>query len=162
MKKVLMPVMALMVLFAIAPVLGRATKTPFTAQVTFISGSVSPGKMWTTKGNITHVKGSISSGNVTGGLTGTVLLVTDEALDLNTGMGVVHGKFVLTVAGGTFKGSSRGLVTGGTHFSGTFVAQGTGAVEGKKLMGSFEGEVIQAIPVKVTLMLEGMILSPKG
>jgi len=159
MKKVLMPVMALIVLFAIAPVMAPATKTPFTAQATFISGNVSPGKMWTTKGNITHIKGSISSGNVTGGLSGTVLVVTDEALDLNTGMGVLHGKFVLTVVGGTFKGSFRGLVTGGIHLSGTVVAQGTGAVEGKKLMGSFEGE---AILVKVTLMLEGMILSPKG
>lgn len=159
-KTVLMPVTALLLLFVVAPVMAApATKTPLTAEAKFISGNVSPGRMWTTGGNIVQVKGAISAGTVIGDISGGILFVSDETLDMNTGKAVNHGKFVMTVVGGTFEGSFRGMGIG-SSFSGTFVGQGTGTREGQKLMGSFEGTVtyVGVIP-NVEMTIEGIILS---
>lgn len=162
MKKVLMPILALLVLFAVTPaVAAPATKTLFTAEASFIPGSISPGKGWVTKGGIQHIKGATSEGTVTGDISGTMLLVSDETMNLNTGKGTNHGRFVLTVDGGTFEGSFQSIVT--LHvFSGTFIGHGTGTYEGQKIMGSHQGELtVDAIPV-VEMVLDGIILLPKG
>lgn len=163
MKKALMPVMVLLVLFAVAPVMAApATKTLFTAEASFIPGSISTGRGWITEDGIQHVKGAISEGTVTGGMSGTFWIMSDEVVDLNTGDGANHGKFVLTINGGTFEGSFQSIVYMYT-FSGTFVGHGTGVYEGQKIMGSHEGEliVVDTLPI-VEMVLEGIILSPKG
>ena len=169
MKKVLIPVIALLVLFAVAPVIAApATKTPFTAETSFIPGNISPGEVWITKDGIRHVKGAISEAPVTGDISGTMWLVSAETIDLNTGEGAVHGKFVLTVDGGTFEGSFQSVFTplspGQLRISGTFTGQGTGTYEGQKIMVSSEGKLIlpPPLPPVVEILLEGIILSPKG
>lgn len=172
MRKVLMSAMALLLCaFAVAPVIATtATKTPFTAVVCFTPGTVSQGEQWTTEDGILHIKGMISEGTVIlhiGGasdLSGAFWVTHSEAFDLNTGEGANHGKFVITVAeGDVFEGSFQGMITEGYRLSGTFVGQGTGAYEGKKMMGSFEGVMyMDTRPPVVELVFEGMILSPKG
>jgi hypothetical protein len=153
--------MALLVLLAVAPVMAPATKTPVTAHVVFITGNVSPGKMWTTEDNILQVRESISTGNVTGDITGTVQFVMGQTLDMNTGLGVNHGKFVITVAGGgTYEGSFRSALVG-LSFTGTFVGQGTGPLEGQKIMGSYEGQITLVDSLHLVHMnIEGVILEP--
>lgn len=162
-KRVLIPITALLVLFAVAPVMAApATQTPFTAHATFITGNISPGEMWarTKERNIVQIRGSTSTGNVAGDISGTVLLVADETFDMNTGLGLNHGEFVIAVVGGTYEGSFRSMFTG-LSFSGTFVGQGTGTLEGQVLMGSYEGEVtyVDTLPV-AHMAIEGVILSP--
>jgi len=160
-KRVLIPVTVLLVLFAVAPVMAApATKTPFTAEAHFITGNVDPGETRTTKGNIVQIRNSTSTGTVTGDISGTLLFVQDQTLDMNTGLGVNHGKFVITVVGGTYEGSFRSMFTG-LSFTGTFVAQGTGTVEGQILMGSYEGQItIVDTSHHVQMTIDGVILSP--
>jgi hypothetical protein len=137
-----------------------ATKTPFTAEAAFITGNVSPGTMRTTEGDILQIMGSTSTGTVTGDITGTILLVMGETVDMNTGLGVNHGKFVITVDGGTYEGSFRSMFTG-LIFTGTFVARGTGTLEGQMMMGSYEGEITIVDTLHhVNVAFEGIILSP--
>ena len=176
MKKVLLPVMALLLLFAVAPVMAApATKTPFTADVSFVLGNVYAGEEWITMDGIYHVKGQVSQGPVTltpvtgDILVGTMLIVRHATLDLNTGDGSCHGKIVITVDGGTFEGSEQstitvyGITAYGGGISGTFLARGTGMYEGQRIMGSFEGGVVIVDGVKtVVAEFEGIILSPKG
>ena len=174
MKKVLIPVIALLVLFAVTPVMAApATKTPFTAEASIVGGNISPGIEWTTDDGIYHIKGAISSGTFTTisgpDISGTVRLVTSLYIDTTTGLGECHNKIVMTVEGvGTFEGSQNG-----THMiipipdppyikdvtSGSFVLHGTGEFKGLKMMGSYEGEEIGGL---IELASEGIILSPKG
>ena len=173
MKKVLMPVMALLVLFVVTPVMAApATKIPFTAEASSVFGNISPGIEWEADG-IYHVKGAISLGNVTTisgpDISGTMRSVTDLTINTKTGLGGCYNKIVVTVEGvGTFEGSQHS-----THTiipipdppylkdvtSGSFVLHGTGEFEGLKMMGSYEGEIINKL---VEMALEGIILSPKG
>lgn len=161
-KKVLISVMALLVVFAVVPVMAApATKTPFAA-ASFVPRSVSLGKGWITEGGIQQVKGAISEGDVTGDISGSMWIASYETVNLNTGKGNNHGKFVLTVDGGTFEGSFRSVVRP-LGFSCTFAGQGTGICRGLKIMGSHEGvlTVVDTTPV-VIMTLEGIILSQHG
>ena len=170
MKKVLMPVIALLVLFAVAPVMAApATKTPFTAEASFVPGNVDLGEEWITEDLIYHVKGQVGEGPVTGDIIGWLTIVRHATLDLNTGDGSCHGKIVITVDGvGTFEGTEQSTITagGGTPeipgISGTFEAHGTDTYEGQKIMASFEGGVIRDTVVTVVVVFEGIMLSPKG
>ncbi len=162
-----MPVMALLMLFAVAPVMAApATKTLFTAEARFVPGNISQGEVWITKDGIRHVKGAISEAPVTGDISGTMWLVSVETIDLNTGEGSNHGRFVTTVDGGTFEGSFQSAFTplspGQLRISGTFVGQGTGTYEGQKIMASSKGKLILSpqLPPVVEIVLEGIILSP--
>jgi len=162
-KKVLIPVMALLVLFVVAPVMAApATKTPFTATITLTF--LPTENEWITEDGIYHVKEQVAKGAVTGDVSGDMLLVRHMTLDLNTGEGSCHGKFVVTVDGGTFEGSEQSTITnyaaGPDGISGTLVAHGTGMYKGLKMMGSFEGGLIGADTMQA--ILEGIILSPKG
>ncbi len=156
-------VTVLSALFVVAPTIAEpATKTPFTAEASFVPGNISLGKVWITKGNVQHVMGAESDGTVTGDISGTMWLVSYETVNLETGDGVNHGKFVLTVDEGAFEGSFRSVVTP-DGFSGTFVGHSTGMYKEQKMLGSYEGEltIVDAVPV-VEMVLEGIILSPKG
>jgi hypothetical protein len=161
-KLALIPLIALLILFAAAPAMAApVTKTPVSSHVVFITGNVSPGEMRTTEGNILQVRDSISAGNVTGDISGTVQFEMGQTLDLNTGLGVNHGKFVISVAGGgTFEGTFRSMFTG-LSFTGTFIGQGTGPLEGKIVMGSYEGQITLIDSIHLVHMdLEGIILEP--
>ena len=63
-KGILIPLVALLMLFAVTPVMAApATKTPFTAEASYVFGNISPGIEWGA-GGIYHVKGAISSDGV--------------------------------------------------------------------------------------------------
>lgn len=173
-KTILMFTVALLVLFAVTPVMAApATKTPFTAEASLVFGNISPGIEWQTADGIYHIKGAISSGIVTSisgpDISGTVRAVTSLAINTTSGLGECHNKVVLTVEGvGTFEGSRNA-----THmiipipdppyvkdvFSGSFVLHGTGEFKGLKMIGSDEGEEIGGF---MEMALEGIIVSPKG
>lgn len=166
-KRFLIPVTILLVLFAVAPVMAApATKTPFTAHATFIAGNISPGTMWarTTELKIIQIRGITSTGNITGDISGSVLLVADETFDMSTGLGLNHGELFVVTVGGTYEGSFQSMYTGLLSFTGTFVARGTDTLEGQILIGSYEGELtwpeaIPVVPPVVHMTIEGVILS---
>jgi len=166
MKKALLSVIALIVLFALAPVMAApAIKTLFTAEASFVPGNIDPGKEWITKDGIYHVKGQVGTGLVTGDISGWLTIVRHATLDLNTGEGSCHGKIVIDVDGvGSFEGSEQSTITlWGASISGTFLAHGTGMYEGRTMMGSFEGGVNIVDGVKtVVAEFKGIILSPQG
>lgn len=179
MKKALMSLTTLLVLFVIVPVVitpvmaAPATKTPFTSEVSFVFGNIDEGRVWTTEDGILHIKGAVSEGTTCmhvvgiGDIQGTIMVVHDLTIDLNTGEGGCHGKFVVTVVGvGTFEGSEHGIHTiiGDYHgISGKVVAQGNGMFEGLKMMGSYEGEIVTVDTQQVVEMaMEGTLLSPTG
>jgi hypothetical protein len=161
-KKILIPVMALLVLFAVAPITAApATKTPYAANVKL--QITDPGEARTTKGDILHVKGLIAEGFFNSSELGIVNAAMWKKLDFTlntiTGKGTMHGKFVLTVDGaGTLEGSFRDKITDSTHLAGTVVGQGTGAFEGVKTIGTWEGDIIGTEIVNV---LDAILLSPK-
>jgi len=166
MKKVLIPVMVLLVLFVVTPVMAApATKTTFTSEASFGFGNVSPGEDWTTEDGIYHLKGAVSEGTTDihsayGDMSGTLVIRHSLVIDTNTGLGACHGKFVITVDGlGTFEGSEHGAhtITDHHYITGNLVAKGTGMFEGLKMTASYEGEVIDGI---VVMDMEGILLSP--
>ena len=162
-KKILMPLMALLVLFAVAPVMAApATKMPYTATVKL--NITDPGESWTTKGGILQVRGLTAEGFFNSTELDIVNAIMWKKLDytLNTitGKGTMHGKFVLTVDGaGTFEGSFRDKITDSTHLAGTVVGQGTGAFAGWKTMGIWYGDILDTA---VENVIEAIILIPKG
>lgn len=162
-KKVLMPVMALLMLFVVAPIMATpAARIPYTANVSLVI--ISPGEVWTTEGGILQVRELIAEGTFNSADLGIVDAIMWKKLDytLNTitGKGTMHGKFVLTVDGaGTFEGSFRDKITDSTHLSGTVVGQGTGGFAGWKTMGTWYGDIIDGT---IENVLDAIILSPKG
>ena len=162
-KKVLMPLMVLLVLFAVAPVMAApATKTAYTADV--ILTIIDPGETWTTEGGILHVKGLIAQGSFDsadlGIVDATMWKKLDYSLNTITGKGTMHGKFVLTVNGGTIEGSFRDKITDSTHLAGTVVGQGTGGFAGWKTMGTWYGDIIVDGPTTIVNVLDAILLIP--
>ena len=164
-KKVLMSVMALLMLFVVAPVMAApAVKIDYEADVSLTI--IDPGEEWTTNGGILHIKGVIAEGSFVSdlGIEGDMLKEFDLTLNLNTGKGTLHGKFVLTVTVGgvgTLKGSFMGIITDYDELAGTVVGHGTGDFEGAKTMGTWEGEVDFGLGT-IENTLDAIILSPKG
>ncbi len=161
-KKVMLPAMALLLLFVVVPVMAApAVKTPYMANVSLVI--TDPGESWT-KGDILQVRGLIAVGTFDStdlGISGAIMWKElDYTLNTITGKGTMHGKFVLTVDGaGTIEGSFRDKITDFTHLAGTVVGQGTGAFEGVKTMGIWYGDIIDGT---VENVLEAQLLSPKG
>jgi hypothetical protein len=166
MKKVMIPVLALLVLFAVTSMMAEpATKISFTGSASFRFGNVSPGEEWTTNDGVYHVKGAVSQGDVLvqsvlGDMAGTMIMVHDLTLDLNAGLGDCHGKVVIAVPGvGTFEGSEHGshMITDRHYISGDLVAKGTGGFDGLMMKGSYEGEMLNQL---AEAEIEGTLLSP--
>ncbi|UCG36119.1 MAG: hypothetical protein JSV64_05725 [Candidatus Bathyarchaeota archaeon] len=161
-KKVLMPFMALLASFAVAPLVAApAVKIPYTADVSL--EITDPGESWI-MGGILQVRGLIAVGTFDSadlGISGaTMWKKLDYTLNTITGKGTMHGIFVLTVDGvGTFEGSFRDKITDSTHLAGTVVGQGTGAFEGVKTMGIWYGDIIDGT---IENVLEAQLLFPKG
>lgn len=138
MKKVVVPVMALLALWMTTSVMAApATRTPVSGS--FTGSLTAPGKVWITEGGILHIKDAEGAGPVTGDLPGYMVFTGTFAISLNTGLGSGHGKWVSTDVHGTFEGSWRTDVTGFTNIEGSSVGQGTGAYEGMILENSFSG-----------------------
>lgn len=166
-SKVLVIGLALALVLLATPFLGSvmaapAAKIPYTANVSLTI--TDPGESWTARGDILQVRGLIAVGTFNsadlGIVDATMWKTLDYTLNMNTGKGTMHGKFVLTVDGaGTFEGSFRDTITDSTHLAGTVVGQGTGAFAGWKTMGIWYGDIIDG---SVENVLEAIILSPKG
>ncbi len=162
--------MTLLVMFTMTRVIAApSTKTPYTAEMSFVP--TSPGKQWITEDGISHIKGGIFEGTITSisgpDISGAIWMRVDETVDLNTGMGSLHGKWTITAVSDsyTFEGSAVGFITPTSpttsHLSGKFVGHGMGDFEGQQIKGSFSGEVpVEVYPIE--LDMEGIILSPKG
>jgi hypothetical protein len=162
MKKISMAFLALLAFFAVTPlVVAPAVKVPYIADVSLVF--TDPGEMWTNDG-ILHVRGLIAVGTFDSadlGIFGaTMWKKLDYTLNTDTGIGTMHGIFILTVDGaGTFEGSFRDRITGFTHLAGTVVGQGTGDFEGVKTMGIWYGDIIDGT---VENVLEAQLLFPRG
>jgi len=161
-KAVLIPLATLALFFLTTPTaMAPATKTPFTARMTLTP--VSQGKVWITPDGIQQVRGAIATGYITGNITGSLKVIEDSTFNLTTGEGSSHGKVVITTPDGTFEGIFTGTTTGYYYFSGKAMGHGTGAYEGQKIMGTYEGhaEIIDGVPTAIA-DIEGIILSPHG
>jgi hypothetical protein len=137
------------------------TRTSIEA-VASVDAPISPGKSWITKGGISHIKGEVSEGTLSGDISGDILMIGDETFNLKTGKGTLHTKWIITMSSGTFEGTLVGFMTatGLTtyHFSGTFTGCGTGAYKGQKLKGSFAADgTMNEYPLIISL--EGIVLS---
>jgi hypothetical protein len=108
----------------------KATKTH--VSFTDSTASVSSGREWVS-GHVFHSRGGVDAGTVDGDLVGTITLHDNVNVDMNTGRGVVFGKFTLETADVTWNGSFTAKLTAdGAH--GRFIGQGT---DGSKLRGTF-------------------------
>jgi hypothetical protein len=171
MRKVLMVMMLLLVFSAVASVRATpAAKIPFTAEASFVFGSIYPGEP-ITEDSILFVKRAISDGIVTvygvsdTPIPCTLVMVHDLFINLNIGLGECHGKFVITIfgGGGAFEGSEHGTheIAESYHgVTGNVVADGTGMFQGLKMMASYEGEMItDGVQQVVKVTMTGTLLS---
>lgn len=139
MKKVLVPVIALLALWMTTSVMAApALKIPISGDFT-ASLTAEPAKEWITKGGILIIKGAQGEGPTTGDFNGIMAFTGMFAIDLKTGLGRGEGKWVSTDAYGTFEGTWITDVTGFIYVDGSSVGQGTGAYEGMILKNSFSG-----------------------
>jgi len=164
-KVVLMSAMALLVLCAIAPVMAPATTTPVSGSLT--ASVTVPGESWITGDGILHIKDAEGAGPVAGDLPGYMVFTFSAAVDLNTGLGSAHGKWLFSDDYGTFEGTWRVDVTGVVSIDGSAIGQGTGAYEGMVFkVNSFWGYNLYlggyTGPDGVYFDFVGTILSSKG
>jgi len=144
-----------------------AARAAFSAQTTVTDGNIiTPPediKWWITQDNIMQIKRVETESELTGTISGRVRLEISQSLNMDALEGAAHGKFVLTATEGTFQGSFSGQITD-LSISGTFVAHGTGAYEGQKIMGSVEVEVTPAdvIMPNFQMTMNGILLNPEG
>jgi hypothetical protein len=112
------------------PALAKATKTH--VSFTDTTSSVSTGREWVS-GHVFHSRGGVDAGTVDGDLVGTITLHSNVNVDVNTGRGVVFGKFSLVTADVTWNGIFVAKLSAtGAH--GRFIGHGT---DGSKLRGTF-------------------------
>jgi hypothetical protein len=164
MKKILIPVMALLVFSMITTVMAPAIEIPVSGF--YIGSATWPGKSWMTKDGILHVKGAVGEGPISGDVPGTMVFTLNAEIDLNTGVGVMHGKYVSYHEYGDFEGTYRTENTGVVFYEGTAIAKGTGAYEGMVMRTSFWGYNLYLGgyigPDGVYFDYEAIILSPHG
>lgn len=164
MKKVLIPVLALLVFSMITTVMARAIQFPVSGS--FLGSATVPGEVWITEDGILHVKGAEGVGPISGDLPGVMEFTLNAAVDLNTGVGSMHGKYVQSDDYGTFEGTWRTENWGVVYYEGLGVAQGTGAYEGMIQHVAFWGYNLYlggyVGPDGVFFEYDGIILSPHG
>ncbi len=143
----------LLVLAAIGPQVRAASVQSFAVTLTFTHIG-SPQKVWIDDEGVTHIRGLPEAGTVSGDFSGTFTTMLNVNIDA-TGNGDIFGSFTISPAsGGTWAGRLNATLTAGMN-AGGFVGQGSGALQGTKIMGSFTGRV----PV---LAVHGTILDPHG
>ena len=171
MKKVLIPVMALLMLWVITPVMAPSEKIDNWGE--FLGSATWPGEFWITNDLILHIKGAEGTGDVTGNLPGHMTFTLNAAIDVNPesptfGVGSMHGKYVYSDDyGNTFEGNWRTENWGVVNMEGTGVAHGTGDYEGMIQHVTFSGWNMYLAnpdygPNGVYFDFDGIILSPHG
>jgi hypothetical protein len=167
MKKVLIPVMALLVLFAVTPVMAPATKTPVSGSFLGSADPDVPGRVWTSEEGILQIRGAEGAGVTTGDIPGIMTFTLNAAIDMSTGEGRAWGTYVSTDDyGNTFEGIWLVSVTGYVNIEGIGVGHGTGAYEGMLFKSSFWGVNLYLgglppeVPNGVWFDFVGIILSP--
>ncbi len=144
----------LLLLAAIGPP-ARAASTQSVA-VTFTFTSVGePQRVWTDDQGVTHIRGQPLGGTISGDFGGTWTATLNFNVDAD-GNGDSFGSFTASPAsGGTWAGRLSGTLTANID-AGSMVGQGSGALQGTKIMGSF-----MDVPPD-TVVMQGIILDPHG
>lgn len=137
------------------PLFASAITTPFAATVPLVV--VDAGQVRIT-GGVLHIRNQVAVSPISGDIVGTTRVVTDVEIVQAKGAGTGRGTFVITTAGGAWKGRFEGKIDGPV-FSGTFQGKGGGAMEGLKIRGTFSDE---ADPVNNVFVLTGRILDPNA
>lgn len=163
-KTVWISIVGLLALSVImAPVMAEtaAMKQSFSATATIL-GTPDPGKSWITEDGTEQIKKMRQVGLISGEIDGIpfdgeIELVISLTKDGTTLEGSGHGKFDITTADGSIKGTLRVEVDFETGYaSGTFVGtETTGDYEGKKIMGSLESLAAGVLD------FDGIILTPQ-
>ncbi len=131
-------------------VLAKATVTSFTAIVNF-TAAPTPGAVTFSNG-VTHIRGQINTGPITGGLgVGTAAVVNDADIFLATNSGPGRGTLTVVTGSVTYQGRFDGQFNGPV-FSGHFQAQGT---DGSKINGTFTDQVTDNM-----FVLTGRLVDP--
>lgn len=126
-------VIVLLALSVVTPgiVHATATRSEFTGSLSMIA--TAPGDLYFLKSGIMRQVGAEVSGNVIGSderATGTLSIVLNAVVNLNTGEGVALGSFTLTNAGGAFEGRFTVKDTDYVLFEGALEGHGTGGYKG--------------------------------
>ena len=132
-------------------VLAKATKTSFTATVSFQTIN-NLGVTTLTPGGVEQIRGLSVTGPISGGITGTLTVVLNANIVQATGKGPGYGSFTIATAVGNWSGRFNGRNVGPV-FSGHFAAQGSAGLTGT-IQGTFTDAVTQ--PFNVT----GTIITP--
>jgi hypothetical protein len=165
MKRVLILVMALLVFSMITTAMASAIEIPVSGS--FTGSATAPGESWITNDNILQIKDAEGAGPSAGDLPGYMEFTLSGDVDLNTGLGSAHGKWVLSDDHGTIEGTWRVDVTSVVFIEGSAVGKGTGDYMGMLFkvdsfwgynlyLGGYEG------PDGVHFDFLGTILSTKG
>ena len=146
----------LLLLAATAPQARAASRESFTATITF--GPLgTPEKFWIDDQGVAHYRGVPSTGTITGDIVGTVSSLSNANFDA-AGNGDTSSFFTISPAsGGTWTGHANSTLVAGVA-SGKLVAQGSGALDGTKIMGS----TMFLLFVDEPEIVQGIILSPHG
>ena len=138
-------------------VLAKATVTSFTATIDLTAPPVSPGQITVTNG-VTHIRGQINQGPITGDIVGTATAVFDVDIVQATGKGSVRGPVTLQVTqlfsqavNVTYQVNAAGQINAPVQ-SGNFQGQGT---DGSKINGSFTDQAVNNI-----FVLTGRLVGP--
>ncbi len=160
MKKVLLPIVALLILsvMLIAPAKAK-TKEPYSSYIE--SALIDPGKQWVSEDGILHIRDSYWAGTEVGTL-GTSKFEDWLSFNINlaTGEGTFSGNWLLTFEGrGTFSGSATGKISQGYLITGMFIGtHATGEFEGIQKKGSLNGMLTD--PTHAILYAEGTVYYP--
>jgi len=160
MKKVLLPMVALLILsvMLIAPTKAK-TAEPYSSHIE--SALIDPGKQWVSEDGILHIRGSYWVGTEVGTLGSSVL---EDWLSLNvdlaTGEGTFSGNWVLTFEErGTISGTAIGKISLGYLINGMFIGtHATGEFEGVQKKGSLDGYLSD--PTHMVLEALGTVYYP--
>jgi hypothetical protein len=141
MKKVLSPVVALLIVSVMLIIPARAkTVEPYSSHIE--SALIDPGKQWVSEDGILHIRDSHWVGTEVGTLGSSTL---EDWLSLNvdlaTGEGNFYGNWQLTFEGGsTISGTATGRISLGYLINGMFIGtHATGEFEGVQKKGSLDG-----------------------
>ncbi len=166
-KAVLASIMVLLVFSVITQVMA-STATVYPITGSYVGSALPAGHSLVNKGNVLIVTGAQGYGPVVGTLTGTMWFTLTGAIDLKTGVGSMHGKWMFIDNYGTFEGSWRADNHDVIYYEdGTGMGKGTGAYEGmvyrverfwgyNLYLGGYVG------PDGVQFEFEATILSPHG
>jgi len=160
MKKILLPVVALLILsvMLIAPIKAK-TAEPYSSHIE--SALIDPGKQWISEDGILHIRDSYWKGTEVGTLGSSTL---EDWLSFNinlaTGAGTFSGNWLLTFDGhGTISGSATGKISLGYLINGMFIGtHATGEFEGIQKKGSLDGMLTD--PMHAVMEAVGAVYYP--